>query len=36
MFKIGFELGTCLGLLTSKKAISLWIFLTIIYILKGN
>lgn len=36
MYKIMYELGLCMGLLFSRKAILLWVFITIIYILKGN
>jgi len=36
VYKIGYELGLCVGLLVSKKAIPLWVFITIVYFLKGN
>lgn len=35
MYKLGHELGMCAGMLLSKKAIPLWIFLTVVYIMQG-
>lgn len=34
-YKLGFEIGACFKLLTSKEALGLWLFITLIYFMKG-
>ena len=35
LYKVFYEIGCCIGLLTSKKSINLWIFITLIYFIKS-
>ena len=36
LYRIGYELGTALRVLTSEQSLPLWVFITLIYLSKGN
>ena len=35
-YRIGYELGAALRVLTSEQSLPLWVFITLIYLFKGN